>query len=252
MSFSDDGNGKPSPIATFIKKPFGNFGGKAKLSVSDSEGYDPTLASQKFSESTSFVKKDSDAGGDGHKTFPFESLSKKERFEQFLTYRKRLTRLAFSQCCYLYEIQFLTSDNNFQDEITSEHLDKKINPDDIVKSVVFLYRNVFFYGRYGLINKKKKLEEKKLCDDVTGIIKYINEIDDIIKHKLKPKWTVYRLDPIVRSILRAAVYELTRCFDSNKKIIISEYVKLSTSYYDDPVIIGFINGILDKISQDYR
>ncbi|GEM_PF-2075459 len=250
MSVNFNSGDRPSGVASFVKKPFGNFGGRERLSVQTSPDFDPSKASQNF---VGIKKNDNlnEQSGDV-KTFPFESLSKKERFEQFLTYRKRLTRLAFSQCCYLYEIQYLTSDNNFQDEVTSEHLDKKINADDIVKSVVFLYRNVFFYGRYGLINKKKKLEEKRLCDDVAGVIKYINELDEIIKHKLKPKWTVYRLDPIVRAILRAAVYELTRCFDSNKKIIISEYVKLATAFYDDVVIIGFINGILDKISQDYR
>jgi len=182
--------------------------------------------------------------------FAFENLNKKERFEQFLTYRKRLSRLALTQCCYLYEMEFLTSENNFNDDSTTLHIDKTINTDDVVRSVIFLYRNVFFYGRYGLINKKKKLEEKWIADCFADIVKYINELDDIIRQHLSSKWTIYKLDPIVRAVLRSALYEMKYTPTLTKKLIVSEYVKLTTAFYEDPKVFGFINGILDSISKD--
>ena len=216
------------------------FGNKPSISVQNPEEYKFEKTNQHHNKFEPIQKKP---------IFEFESLNKKERFEQFLTYRKRLSRLALVQCCYLYEITFLTSDKNFTSEATSSHIDKGIRADEIVKSVIFLYRNIFFYGRYGPINKKKKLEEKWLYDSLSDIIRFVNELDETIRHKLSKKWTVYKLDPTVRAILRSACYEMLYHPSVSKNIVVSEYVKLSTSFYDDAKIFGFINGLLDSIAK---
>ena len=247
---SNEDNNSQNKSNNEPKKFVFSTGSKIKLSPDS----DVNLANQSFSGqiyAQKIYSRPTNETNSGNKTaFAFENLNKKERFEQFLTYRKRLSRLALTQCCYLYEMEFLTSENNFNSESTTLHLDKTINTDDVVRSVIFLYRNVFFYGRYGLINKKKKLEEKWINDCFTDIVKYINELDDIIRQHLSSKWTIYKLDPIVRAVLRSALYEMKYNPHLTKKLVVSEYVKLTTAFYEDPKVFGFINGILDSISKD--
>jgi transcription antitermination factor NusB len=190
------------------------------------------------------VSKNNDEG----KKFPFENLNKKERFEQFLTYRKRLTRLAFVQCSYIYETSYLVDAEAKNDSLITN---KSSDPISIVRSVIYVYKNIFFPGRYGAIDKRKKLEERFLFQSLSLLINSVHEVDNYIKNNLKQGWTVYRLNPLIRAILRCGTYELLHGMPKDCKIIVNEYVGVATAFFEDQKI-GFVNGVLDSINKQIQ
>ncbi|QHI95546.1 transcription antitermination factor NusB [Aristophania vespae] len=68
-------------------------------------------------------------------------------------------------------------------------------------------------------------------------------IDDAIKALLPTNWPLERLDPVLRSLLRAAIYELQA--GTPKEIIINEYLDVAHGFFsgDEPKMV---NGILDS------
>ncbi|MDI2111689.1 transcription antitermination factor NusB [Commensalibacter nepenthis] len=79
-----------------------------------------------------------------------------------------------------------------------------------------------------------------------------SEIDIILTKSLPKDWSLNRLDPIIRAILRAAITELLN--DNNDpptKVIINEYIDVTRAFCDgdEP---SLINGILDNISRQLR
>tara|TARA_R110002126_G_scaffold79613_29_gene197552 strand:+ start:2117 stop:2656 length:540 start_codon:yes stop_codon:yes gene_type:complete len=77
------------------------------------------------------------------------------------------------------------------------------------------------------------------------------EIDEIVSAALSNKWTFARVEIILRSILRAGVYELQSRKDTPARVIITEYVDIAHAFYDgqEP---GMVNGMLDRISRSLR
>jgi transcription antitermination factor NusB len=183
--------------------------------------------------------------------FDFNSLNKKERFEQFLTYQKRLTRLALCQayCSYEFNYEELDDEQNFDLSETGKILKDPRDIQRTVKSIIYVYKNLFFVGRYGPIERKKKLDEKWLYDSFNGILQNRSDLDQRIIQSLNKKWKINDLYPIIRTIFRCAVYEMMFTPSTSKKIIISEYVKLCGAFFDDAKTIGFVNGVLDNISK---
>lgn len=174
---------------------------------------------------------------------------KKVKFEAFLTYRKRITRLSIVQSLYIYET-FLLTDSAVSSVMFVNPVPQNIN--GIVRSIVGFYKEVFFEdGTYGTNIKNRKLDEIFLTNIVGGVLQNIMEIDSHIKRFLKTNWTVYGLDAVVRCILRCGVYELLYEHNTERKIIVSEYVNLVRSFYNGPEV-GFVNAILDNISKITR
>ena len=74
-----------------------------------------------------------------------------------------------------------------------------------------------------------------------------NSIDSIIKvNSSKPK-EVPTQNPLVYSILLAALAEMLKFEEVDKRIIISEYLNIAAGFFDRPEI-SFINAVLDKFS----
>ena len=70
-------------------------------------------------------------------------------------------------------------------------------------------------------------------------------IDAAIAPNLK-KWTKERISKVSLAILRLGVYEIMFCEDVEDDIVVSECVKLATTFaYDDDV--AFVNGVLGSI-----
>lgn len=78
------------------------------------------------------------------------------------------------------------------------------------------------------------------------------EIDIIIKEFLSDNWRLDRLSCILKIILRLATYELRSSLTIPSKIILNEYIEITKDFLDNKSEVGFVNGILDKISKHVR
>ncbi|MBF0338386.1 MAG: transcription antitermination factor NusB [Nitrospirae bacterium] len=85
-------------------------------------------------------------------------------------------------------------------------------------------------------------------DLVTGTIRHIKEIDEIIA-VASQHWQLQRLATVDRNILRAATYELLYRDDIPAAVTINEAVDIAKKF-STVDSYSFINGVLDKISGD--
>ncbi|MEZ5800403.1 MAG: transcription antitermination factor NusB [Nitratireductor sp.] len=86
---------------------------------------------------------------------------------------------------------------------------------------------------------------------VSGVVSQQRKIDPEIHAMLTPEWPLSRLHTLLRSILRAAVYELINRKEVPARVIISEYVDVAKAFFSDDEP-GMINGVLDRITRKLR
>lgn len=74
-----------------------------------------------------------------------------------------------------------------------------------------------------------------------------DSLDDILAGALAEGWTVERLDPVLRAILRAGLWELLHRPDVPGAVVANEYVELANGFFADkePAVV---NAILDRVS----
>lgn len=77
------------------------------------------------------------------------------------------------------------------------------------------------------------------------------EIDRTVKLKLDKKWTFSRMDPVIVSILRAAVCELLFFKGIPSKVIFKSYNGLAKAFLNDGDLF-FISGILNAVARENR
>lgn len=82
---------------------------------------------------------------------------------------------------------------------------------------------------------------------VRGVIANQLDIDPMIDTSLTDEWPVTRIDPTLRAILRAAVFELLKRSDIPAKVVISEYLDIAKAFYEDEVP-GLVNGVLNAVT----
>lgn len=82
-----------------------------------------------------------------------------------------------------------------------------------------------------------------------GVFRHRKEIDALIS-KTSNHWSLRRMPPVDRSILRAAIFEILYCPDIPIKVSIDEAIELAKKYGTEKSS-AFINGILDKIAHQY-
>ena len=99
------------------------------------------------------------------------------------------------------------------------------------------------------------LELARECEDLTindqveqmfkGVLDHVADIDVLIEKNLK-NWKKERISQVSLAILRLGVYEILYCSDVDNDIVVSECVKLATTFaFDDDV--SFVNGVLGSI-----
>jgi len=86
---------------------------------------------------------------------------------------------------------------------------------------------------------------------VLGVVAEQDIIDKAIVGKLNKKWTLKRLDVILRAILRCASFEMLRLFDVPGIVIVDQYVGLTRDFYEGNEA-NFINAALDKLAREVR
>ena len=99
------------------------------------------------------------------------------------------------------------------------------------------------------------LELARECEDLTvndqveqmfkGVLDHVADIDVLIEKNLK-NWKKERISKVSLAILRLGVYEILYCADVDNDIVVSECVKLATTFaFDDDV--SFVNGVLGSV-----
>ena len=108
-----------------------------------------------------------------------------------------------------------------------------------------------------LMNPGTKIEfpknqyKKFIKDVVNGTLERSELIEEKIIQYLDNDIDLKKTDKLLKIILFAAVFELLFKHNNPKKVIISEYL-LASEYFLEKVQIGYLNAILDKISNAIR
>lgn len=78
-----------------------------------------------------------------------------------------------------------------------------------------------------------------------------DEIDALVVPALATGWTLPRLEIVLRSILRAACFELLALSEVPARTVIDEYVNIAHMFFAgrEP---AFVNGILDRLARRLR
>lgn len=99
------------------------------------------------------------------------------------------------------------------------------------------------------LNKLKKRSNLNFAKNIcTGVKSNNNAIDRDIISALGTSHSFKKFENLLKFILRAAVFELKYNSPLSKKIIISEYLKISDSFYDHKES-SLVNGVLDNIEK---
>ncbi|MHA1540092.1 MAG: transcription antitermination factor NusB [Alphaproteobacteria bacterium] len=110
----------------------------------------------------------------------------------------------------------------------------------------------FLAGRLGELLDDEALPtkpKKSLFSKVFhGVMAEQENLQEIIAANLSEGWALERLEPVIRAILCAGVYELTSVEETPAKVVISEYIEIAHGFFDgdEP---KFINSILDKVAR---
>ena len=111
------------------------------------------------------------------------------------------------------------------------------------------------YGYY--LNKDTKIifpkhrYKKFIKDIVNGTIERMDLIEDVISKNLKNDINNNKTELIIKLIIMAAIFEFMFMHKTPKKVVISEYLKVSDSFVEKSKK-DFLNAILDKISKVSR
>ena len=84
---------------------------------------------------------------------------------------------------------------------------------------------------------------------VKGIWDNISEIDKRIV-KTSKNWSINRINPIDRSILREAIFEIVFCPDIPYKVTLNEAIELGKKFGTEKSG-AFINGVLDNVADQH-
>lgn len=98
-------------------------------------------------------------------------------------------------------------------------------------------------------NEEEELSFSRLI--IAGTIEHIDEIDDLIKKNLSPKWDFERLSRVTVSILRISIFSILYQKETHESIIIDEAIDIAKEFGPDDSY-KFINAMLDNISKQKR
>ncbi|WP_421791718.1 transcription antitermination factor NusB [Hyphobacterium sp.] len=86
---------------------------------------------------------------------------------------------------------------------------------------------------------------------VKGTAAAMPVLDQQIGEALKSGWTVQRLDPTLRAILRCGLFELSHRTHEPARLLLDHYVDLAGSFFPDKET-AFANAVLDRLARDIR
>jgi len=90
-----------------------------------------------------------------------------------------------------------------------------------------------------------------LIELVRGVIANKGALDEFLNSALGDKWTVPRLEVLLRAVMRAGAFEISHRTEIPAKVIINEYMDVAKAFFDggEPKMV---NGVLDKLAHVLR
>ncbi|MDR2417230.1 MAG: transcription antitermination factor NusB [Holosporales bacterium] len=86
-----------------------------------------------------------------------------------------------------------------------------------------------------------------LVELIKGVATEAKRIDALISASLTREWTLDRLDPVLRAILRAGICELLIFEETPVRVILNEYIELTKAFFEGKEPF-FVNGLLHKVA----
>jgi len=123
------------------------------------------------------------------------------------------------------------------------------NPSPRIKIVQKIYNSLM--NPDSIIEYPKNQYKKFIKDVVSGTLERSDLIEETINIHLLNDIDLKKTDKLLKIILFAAVFELLFKHQNSKKVIISEYL-LASEFFLEKVQIGYLNAILDKLSNAIR
>ena len=90
-----------------------------------------------------------------------------------------------------------------------------------------------------------------LIELVRGVRARKADLDDMLNGALGPKWSVERIEVLMRAILRSGAYELLERTEIPAKVIINEYMDIANAFFTESEP-KMVNGVLDKLGRTLR
>ncbi|MBL8589850.1 MAG: transcription antitermination factor NusB [Methylobacteriaceae bacterium] len=109
----------------------------------------------------------------------------------------------------------------------------------------------FWLGRVIEGDEYKPAETGFFRDVLTGVLEHQRVIDPLVDDALAKGWPLKRIDSVMRAILRAGVYELSRRKDVPARVVIKEYVDVAGGFFGREES-GMINAVLDALARRLR
>ena len=86
---------------------------------------------------------------------------------------------------------------------------------------------------------------------VAGVVELQTKLDPMINDALPNDWPLSRIDILLRSVMRAGVFELLKRKDVPAKVVINEYLDVAKAFFDEDEP-RLINGVLNNIARELR
>ncbi|MDR1362304.1 MAG: transcription antitermination factor NusB [Holosporaceae bacterium] len=97
----------------------------------------------------------------------------------------------------------------------------------------------------------RELDRDFLRDLLLKMEENLARIDVIIEEHLSAKWSLHRLDPVIKYVLRLAITELL-CFEKIPvRVVLNEYIEI-TKAFSKAQEVAFVNGLLNEAAQKIR
>ncbi|WP_392566575.1 transcription antitermination factor NusB [Utexia brackfieldae] len=96
----------------------------------------------------------------------------------------------------------------------------------------------------------KGVDTKYFRELIHGVVRNHTQLDELMTPYLTER-SIDELGPIERSILRIALYELTKREDVPYKVVINEAIELTKAFGAEDSH-KFVNGVVDKIAPTIR
>lgn len=87
---------------------------------------------------------------------------------------------------------------------------------------------------------------------LNGVVDEQRALDPEIHQTLTDDWPLSRVDSILRAILRAGAFELSKRKDVPIPVIITEYVDIAGAFFEDDDEPKLVNAVLDRLARRFR
>jgi len=95
-------------------------------------------------------------------------------------------------------------------------------------------------------------DKKYFAGIIRGVVERQDEIDRTIAVHLVKEWSFDRIDPTMRAILRAAVFEMIAFLAVPMPVIVHEYMHVATAFFGKGDETAFLGGVLARMSRELR